>query len=361
MHKLLARQLAKVDLDSAAGRAALLALVDGAYAEHDLERRRNDRSTGLMAQELDELYAQLQQSMSIIEQQNLRFQAALDNMSQSLCLFDRDGRLVVCNRRFLELYRLPDSYAPVGQALAAILLHSAAHGTDDAGRRRLSDEHVAMAADAATALEQEWPGGQVIAIARNRIEDGGYLDTMSDISASRQATARIMHMARHDALTELPNRALFRERLLEVVEHARRGELCAVFCLDLDRFKAVNDSFGHPVGDALLVEVSARLRACVREIDTVARLGGDEFAILVRQLVSPEETHGLAARIIHDLCQPYSLDGHAVSIGTSIGIAIIDHLRHDRVELVRNADQALYQAKSAGRGVFRVYEPGPPA
>ncbi|WP_373990811.1 diguanylate cyclase domain-containing protein [Duganella sp. BuS-21] len=356
MHKLLARQLAKVDLDSAAGLPALLELVGNAYTEHDQERRRSDRSTGLMAEELDELYAQLQQSMALIAQQNLRFQAALDNMSQSLCLFDRDGRLVVCNRRFLQLYRLPDSYQPIGQPLAAILEHSAALAQlapADAAQRRAA--HVALALGAA--LEQHWAGEQVVAIARNRIDDGGYLDTMADITASHQATARILHMARYDALTDLPNRTLYRERLLNVVEHARRGELCAVFCLDLDRFKAVNDNFGHPVGDALLVEVSARLKACVREVDTVARLGGDEFAILLRQLVSAEQTHGLAERIIHDLCQPYELDGHLVSIGASIGIAIVNRTHNDPETLMCYADQALYQAKHAGRGVFRQYLP----
>jgi len=157
-------------------------------------------------------------------------------------------------------------------------------------------------------------------------------------------------MARHDALTDLPNRVLLRERLEHELKRVKRGEMLAVLCLDLDRFKSVNDTLGHPIGDELLKVVSDRLRACTREPDTIARLGGDEFAIIMTAIQQPTDAAALARRIRESIVKPFHLDGHQIIVDISIGISVapIDATTPD--QLLKNADMALYGAKGDGRG-----------
>ncbi len=176
-------------------------------------------------------------------------------------------------------------------------------------------------------------------------------------SERARAEAQISHMVHHDALTGLPNRVRFREEMDRALARARRGEPFAVFCVDLDHFKAVNDTLGHPVGDALLREVAGRLKACLRDTDTVARLGGDEFAILQVGGEQPLGATMLAERIIEFVSQPYDIAGHQVVIGASIGIALAPTDGDDADQLLKNADMALYRSKSDGRGVHRYFEP----
>jgi diguanylate cyclase (GGDEF)-like protein len=172
------------------------------------------------------------------------------------------------------------------------------------------------------------------------------------------AEDQIRYLAMHDSLTGLPNRLQLRQHLDRAVARAKRhGHLMAVFCLDLDRFKDVNDTLGHPTGDALLAEVSARLRESVREVDLVGRLGGDEFAIVAEDLDAPEDAMRLARRVCTSLGEPYHVNGHEVTSSASIGIAI-GPLDHDAPEtLLKNADLALYRAKEDGRNTFRFFEP----
>jgi diguanylate cyclase (GGDEF)-like protein len=172
-----------------------------------------------------------------------------------------------------------------------------------------------------------------------------------------QLAHRAGHMAVHDNLTGLPNRVLLNERLEQALSRAKRDEIVAAHILDLDHFKHVNDTLGHPVGDKLLQMVAGRLRALVRETDTIARMGGDEFALLQAPLVRASDAELLARRVIDAVSEPYEIDGHQVIIGASIGIALgpLDVASPER--LMRNADLALYQAKGGGRGTFRVFEP----
>jgi diguanylate cyclase (GGDEF)-like protein len=166
-------------------------------------------------------------------------------------------------------------------------------------------------------------------------------------------------MARHDALTNLPNRTLFRERLERALQLAKRGDHLAVFCLDLDHFKEINDSLGHPVGDALLNEVAARLRGCITESDTVARLGGDEFAIVqLRSNCEPTAVAALASQIVEIVAAPYEIEGHHLVIGVSIGISLAPDDGNNPDDLLKNADLALYRAKADGRGTYRFFEAG---
>jgi diguanylate cyclase (GGDEF)-like protein len=190
------------------------------------------------------------------------------------------------------------------------------------------------------------------------MQGGGWVATFEDITEWQKAQAQISHMARHDALTNLPNRTLFRERLEQALLHAKRDGHIAVLCLDLDHFKGVNDSLGHPIGDDLLKDVAGRLTACLREGDTVCRLGGDEFAIV--QVDSGEQTSpaSLASRLIEVVSAPYDIRGHQITIGLSIGIAVTPGDGSDPDQLLKNADLALYRAKSDGRGLFHFFEVG---
>jgi diguanylate cyclase (GGDEF)-like protein/PAS domain S-box-containing protein len=179
-----------------------------------------------------------------------------------------------------------------------------------------------------------------------------------DVTERKQAEARIEHMAHHDALTGLPNRVLFHDRLGEALSRIRRGSgNLAVLCLDLDQFKSVNDTLGHPLGDALLKTVAERLDHCVRDTDMVARLGGDEFAIILPTIDGPHDAEQTASRVIDVLGQPYEIQGHEVVVGASVGIAIAPGDGDAADALLRNADMALYRAKGDGRGRFNFFEP----
>ncbi len=184
----------------------------------------------------------------------------------------------------------------------------------------------------------------------------GYLVAITDITERRKAEARVAYMAHHDGLTNLPNRELYRERLRQALEGQPGNQRVAVLCVDLDLFKNVNDSFGHPIGDRLLRQVSDRLRSQVRGNNLAARLGGDEFAIILTSEVSPNEASDFAARAIKILSAPYDIDGNEVVIGASIGIALSPGDGTTGEELLRNADMALYRAKDDGGGVHRFFE-----
>jgi diguanylate cyclase (GGDEF)-like protein len=169
-------------------------------------------------------------------------------------------------------------------------------------------------------------------------------------------TEKISHMARHDTLTDLPNRALFQERLDEAVARLRRGTPFSLLCLDLDRFKAVNDGLGHGTGDELLRQVSQRLRSCVRDVDTIARLGGDEFAMILSGSASAEDAERVASRMVETVGAAFEINGHCVSIGLSVGIALASVYVDDAETLLSRADRALYAAKTSGRGRFCFFD-----
>jgi diguanylate cyclase (GGDEF)-like protein len=292
-------------------------------------------------------------------QQSERFEAALGNMSQGLCMFGADGRLIVANQRFRDIFRLePASVAP-GQSMVDVLQRSPLFIRRAAGEPHAGlAGHLALASrrDSA-ALTQELADGRIVTITHEPMPGGGFVDTFTDVTQQRQAEAQIAHMALHDPLTDLPNRRLFRQRLEAALHRVEWGEPCAVLCLDLDQFKAVNDTLGHPVGDALLKAVTDRLHRMVRQTDTVARLGGDEFAIVQTGVNQPEDATTFAERLMHELALPYDIAGHHVVTGVSIGIAIAPEDGADPDLLLRSADIALYQAKSDGRGRLRFFKP----
>jgi len=188
------------------------------------------------------------------------------------------------------------------------------------------------------------PGREVVAIVR-------------DISERVAAEKRTAFLARHDPLTGLANRAFLRERAEQALAIRPEAGGVAIICIDLDLFKAVNDSLGHAAGDLLLCEVTRRIGACVRHTDTVARLGGDEFAILQRDLEGPQDTTRLAARVLSALAVPFAIDGETVPISASLGIAVAPAHGADYATLLRRADAAMYRAKAQGRGRWQMFEP----
>jgi diguanylate cyclase (GGDEF)-like protein len=290
-----------------------------------------------------------------LRETNLLLDAALENMSQGLCLFDAQNRLEVFNRRYLEIFRLPRERIKPGITFREVIEVSVANGNHP---HKTVDEIMAEREQRHTENAKgphlyEFNDGRVVSCLYSPTSDGRWVATYEDVTERRQAEAKIMHMARHDALTNLPNRVLFKDKMEEALT---RGEELAVMFLDLDRFKSVNDSLGHPVGDALLCSVTERLQRVVLGADTVARLGGDEFAI-VQHKTSANDASELAARIIDALVEPFDLHGHQVIIGTSIGIAMAPADGNEPDQLLRNADMALYRAKADGRGSYHFFQP----
>ena len=286
---------------------------------------------------------------------NMRFDAALNNMTQGLSMYDAEQRLVVANTRFAEIYGLSPEQVRPGTTAREILEHRIANGTS-AG---ISPDDYIKRVFRETADVQTLPDGRIISIQRQWLPDGSVLTTHEDITDRRQNEAKVAFMAHHDLLTGLPNRTFFMEKIEEAgARLRRRGEAFTVFMLDLDRFKDVNDSLGHPAGDALLKEMAERLRASLRETDVLARLGGDEFAIL--QSGEPDQRDAaimLAVRIVEIVAKPFDLDGRKVSVGTSIGISLAPQDGVDPDELLKRADLALYRTKAAGRNGFNFFNP----
>ena len=292
-------------------------------------------------------------------EQTERFEAALDNMSQGLCMFGADSRLIVTNQRFRDIFQLPPSAVTPGQSMTQVLRSSPLFATEaDAALNATLAEYVMFASRRSSAvLTQELADGQVVTITHEPMPGGGFVDTFTDVTQQRLAEAQIAHMALHDPLTDLPNRRLFRQRLEAALHRVERTEFCAILSLDLDQFKDVNDTLGHPVGDALLRAVTDRLHRIVRQTDTVARLGGDEFAIVQSSTNHPEDAIALAGRLLRELGVPYEIAGNQVVIGVSIGIALAPDDGLDPDLLLKSADIALYQAKSDGRNRYRFFEP----
>lgn len=305
----------------------------------------------------------LREAHAELIEQNRRFDAALENMSQGLCLFDGKHRLQVWNRRYLDMFGLEPDALEVGMSQRAVIERLLGVGCYKSGMTvdSISEgTRTSLSADGPKSLMRELADGRVIAVTHRAMPGGGWVSTFEDVTERRRNEARIVHMARHDGLTDLPNRTALREIGTERLGEARKaGGGLAVLCLDLDRFKPVNDSFGHAVGDGLLKAVSARLRAQVRGGDIVARLGGDEFAVLYAVADSDEATT-VAERLIQVVSAPYRLDGVNAEIGMSVGIALalpeVGGAR-DIERLLKEADMALYEAKAAGRGTCRLFEP----
>jgi diguanylate cyclase (GGDEF)-like protein len=286
------------------------------------------------------------------ERLNLQLDAAINNMPLGLSMFDAQERLLMCNRRFTEMYDVPAELTRSGTALCALRDYRTKKGARHSETGELAIEGITLT----PSMLVEFGGGRIIEVSRQPLKGGGWVSLHEDITERRKQEERITHLARHDTLTGLANRMLFRERLEQNLLRLVRGQGFAVLCLDLDHFKAVNDTLGHPVGDMLLKQVGKRLLSCVRHGDIVARLGGDEFAIVQTSVRDPGQTESLAARIVETVGAPYEIDGNRIDIGTSIGVTLAPRDGSDADRLLKNADLALYRTKDAGRRGFSFFK-----
>jgi diguanylate cyclase (GGDEF)-like protein/PAS domain S-box-containing protein len=368
VHRLVAKQIAKAtDASGAVDMNKLVALVGGAYDEFDRDRRRTDRSMSLMIEEIDAINRNLEQLVAKrtselrsreqdLQAQNVRFDTAINNMTQGLLLFDSSQQLVVCNQRYIEMYGLSAAVVKPGCSFREIIAHRKATGSF-AGDMDEYCARILQNIGLRNSMVVETRDGRSIQIVNEPLTDGGWVATHEDITERRLAEEQIRHLAHYDALTDLPNRALFHERLKQELARIADGQQMAVIYIDIDEFKTVNDTLGHLIGDELLKSVAASLSQCVATTDFVARLGGDEFAIVQTAVKAPTEVADLVTRVLDAIREPYECLGHQLTTDASIGIALAPQHGVDLDQILKNADLAMYAAKSAGRRTYRFFEP----
>ncbi len=287
----------------------------------------------------------------------------VEALGQGFLMFDHNDELILSNRHYGSLYPQLDGELREGMSYTELLRAEIGatfvEGMDQAvldGRFR--ERHKAHVSHEASVFESRLTDNRWVQINEHRTDDGMTVVIHTDVSEIRQREERIHHMALHDALTGLPNRVFLSRRLELSVEEARRFETrVAVLCIDLDNFKTVNDTLGHPAGDKLLCEAARRIKKSLRGLDTLARLGGDEFAIVLHGDASVGRVTSIATRIIASIAEPFDLEGQRVLVGASIGIAFGDGNVDNPTDLMKNADLALYRTKGDGKNGFRFFEP----
>ncbi len=282
-----------------------------------------------------------------------QFDTALNNMPHGLCMFRVGGQLAVMNHRFSEMMELSDELVQSGASAPDIIAACVSSGSISAasGEMILAEIQNSQAKDIITA-DPDAARDRSLSWTFQPMAGGGAVVLLEDITERRNAEAKISHLARYDELTELPNRVNFRDEIghLLTVQQGR-NQLSALLFVDLDQFKQVNDTLGHPCGDQLLCAVAGRLRDMLRPEDFVARFGGDEFLVFQQNIKSADDAAYLARRIVDHLSERYKIDNHLVEIGASVGIALTSPgITADT--LLKNADMALYRAKADGRGTF---------
>ena len=292
------------------------------------------------------------------EQQANRFDIALNNMSHGLCMLDEQNRLQVWNERFLELLHLKDMPVRVGMPATHLLRHSIRAGNHRTKsiKKVFTDLAQGLAQDRFDQVQTSPDGDRTIAVSRRMMSGGGSVVILEDVTESKRAQERITHLAKYDDLTGLANRNQFRERIngMLAAMHKRKNHV-AIHLIDLDRFKTINDTLGHPIGDKLLKEVASRLKTVIRPGDMITRFGGDEFVVLQIGTERYQDAKWLAERLARTLKDPFDIDGHRIDIGASIGIAMAPMDGVDADQLLKKADMALYAAKNGGGGDHRFF------
>ena len=289
-------------------------------------------------------------------------EAVIDNFPGGLLLFDSELRLVLCNAQQRRLLDYPDElFANGNPSLAQIFAFNAERGEYGPGS---VEEHVNTRMDLvakrrAHVFERRRPNGTILEIRGMPLPDGGFVTTYLDVTEQRKNQALIAHLAHHDQLTDLPNRALMLDRLKVALASVKRGRRLAVHYIDLDKFKPINDTAGHAVGDIVLQSAAKKILASVRETDTVARIGGDEFVIVQADVEAAEDAEIVARRVIASVSETRFLNDMDISVSASIGIAFAPWDGESCDELLRKADQAMYRSKSSGGGMVNFFSRPP--
>ncbi len=281
---------------------------------------------------------------------------AINNMTQGLLLFDSSGRLVICNQQYIDMFGVSTDVVKPGCHLRDLILHRQQLGSFvgdvDAYCAKFLDPNGQGIQDTVVST----PDGRTIRLIYKRSPDGGWATTLEDVTEGRRVQARIEHLAHYDPLTNLPNRTLFQRHAEGLLQETASVQF-AILYIDIDEFKAINDSLGHLIGDEFLKGVAERLRESVGASDFIARLGGDEFAILQHDVQDDADVDALVARVYQALRTPFDCHGHQLSSDASIGIAIAPRHGSDLFGLLKCADLAMYAAKAAGRRTYRFFDP----
>jgi diguanylate cyclase (GGDEF)-like protein/PAS domain S-box-containing protein len=307
--------------------------------------------------ELEQRNAALTERDRELKVQNARFDAALNNMAHGLLMVDRDGQVIVFNERFRDLFGLES--ADMGTLDDVFSRDGVGPFEARELRARLLSQQQALAAERASgALVVSTEDGAALSVIQRPMKEGGFVAIYEDVTEKHLSERRISYLAHHDTLTGLPNRTQFHTALEALTREPQgTGVRLAVMCLDLDKFKDVNDTRGHPVGDDLLRAVAERIRQCVAGPELVARLGGDEFAVAIRSDDAWGRAERLATELIRSIGEPYSIAGATISVAASVGAVVTVAGADDVDTLMKRADMALYAAKSRGGGAFALFEP----
>ena len=285
------------------------------------------------------------------EEQATRFDIALNNMSHGLCMLDEKDRLRVWNDRFLELLKLQKAPIRVGMRVSELFRHSIRAGNHSGRSVKTVFTDLASRLACGSNVEVTLDGERSMALSRRVMNGGGSVVIIEDVTERKRAQDRIEHLARYDELTGLTNRSQFMEQIEQVLVAVRTGDLSiAIHMIDLDRFKTINDTLGHPIGDKLLQEVARRLTRAIGPADMLTRFGGDEFVVLQTGVAQRDAAGNLAERLVNALSDPFDVDGHRIDVGASVGIGMAPMDGTDASELMKKADMALYAAKYAGGG-----------
>lgn len=284
--------------------------------------------------------------------------ATLDHISQGIVMMDSEGRIAVCNRQALTMLDLPPGLMASSPSAESVFAYQLAAGefSDLEERRRFRES---LKTDKAVTYERRRPNGRILEVQSAPMPDGGVVRTYSDVTERRRSEERIHHLAHHDPLTSLANRTLFTAQLEEEINRANTaGHRLALLYIDLDRFKYVNDNYGHGAGDNLLVKLAERMTLTIGPSITIARTGGDEFAVILPLDAPERDASHLARDLLNAVRQPIEIDGTAFRASISIGIAHYPDHAKSASDLLRNADIALYAAKNEGTGLACAFDAG---
>jgi diguanylate cyclase (GGDEF)-like protein len=308
------------------------------------------------------LMSAAEQTIELLSQRIGLLEAVVNNFPGGLLLFDHDLTLVLCNDRQRQLLEYPDElFAHGNPTLEQIFRFNAERGEYGPGR---TEDHVKMRMELVArrephVFERTRPNGTILEIRGMPLSDGGFVTTYVDVSEQRRAQALIQHLAHHDQLTGLANRALLMDRLHMALAQVKRGRRMALHYIDLDKFKPINDRHGHAAGDQVLKRAAAAMQRSVRETDTVARIGGDEFVIIQTDIETTADAGKVARRVLDAVSEPHFAEGADLSVGASIGIAQAPWDGDATDELLRKADLALYRSKEAGGSRINFYSSPP--